>query len=53
MNLSDLAKYAMTRSGKRPLCDSRATCWLYANRSRQFWGCACVVSRDPYVAGEI
>ena len=26
MILSDLAKYAMTRSTARPLCDSRATC---------------------------
>jgi len=26
MTLSDLAKFAMTRSIARPLCDSRATC---------------------------
>jgi len=26
MTLSDLAKYSMTRSIARPLCDSRATC---------------------------
>jgi len=26
VNLSDLAKYAVTRSIVRPLCDSRATC---------------------------
>jgi len=26
MTLSDLAKYLMTRSIARPLCDSRATC---------------------------
>jgi len=26
--LSDLAKYSMTRSNSRPLCDSRATCCL-------------------------
>jgi len=27
MTLSDLAKYSMTRSIARPLCDSRATCY--------------------------
>jgi len=26
MTLSDLAKYSMTRSIARPLCDGRATC---------------------------
>jgi len=25
--LSDLAKYSMTRSNARPLCDSWASCW--------------------------
>jgi len=27
MTLSNLAKYVMTRSIARPLCNSRATCW--------------------------
>ena len=27
--------------------------WLYTNASRQFWGCACAVSRDRYVKGGV
>jgi len=34
--LSDLSKYAMTRSNARPLCDSRAILVLFAFHS-ELW----------------
>jgi len=38
MTLSDLAKYSMTRSDARPLCDSWASC-IHNNSTSWGWGC--------------
>jgi len=40
MTLSDLAKYSMTRSIARSLCDSRASCYV-SDRDTRVWTTCC------------